>query len=91
LLSLLPVVCSGDLTTMTHASSMLTWIEEWILCCEFVWGWTLLRYKDFSKDYCCRAHTLQYVKTKLGRIRAVQDWWPMYAVFAEDAKFLDSQ
>ena len=44
LLSFVSVVCGGDLTSMTRTSSILTWFEEWILCCEFVWGRTLLRY-----------------------------------------------
>ncbi len=92
MLSFVSVVCGGDLTTMTRTSSMLTWLVEWIICCEFVWGRTILRYKDFSKEYHCRAHTLRNViKTKLGQIRAVRDRWPMYASFAEDAKFGDSQ
>jgi hypothetical protein len=44
MLSFVSVVCGGDLTTMTCTSSMLTWLEEWIICCEFVWGRTLLRF-----------------------------------------------
>jgi hypothetical protein len=92
LLSFVSVVCDGDLITMTCTSSMLTWLEKWILCCEFAWGWTLLRYKDFSKEYCGREPTLQNVNnTKLGLIRAVRDWWPMYASFVEDTKFCGIQ
>ena len=46
MLSFVLVVWGADLTIMTHSSSLCTWLEEWILCFESVWGRTLLRYKD---------------------------------------------
>ena len=88
LLSFVSVVCAGELVMITRTSSILTWLEEWLLCFEFVWGWTLIRYQDYSREYDCRQSTLQNViKTKLKLIIAARDRWPMYASYAEDAKF----
>lgn len=54
LLSFSTVVCDGELTTMTRTSSVLTWLEEWILYFEFIWGHSLNRYVDFETIYNCR-------------------------------------
>ena len=92
LLSFVAVVCGGDTTIMTSTTSILTWLEEWILCFEFVWGRTTIRYTDYATTYCCREQTLRNViKLKLKRIIAGRNRWPMYASYAEDAKFRDGE
>lgn len=90
LLSYVAVICGGDLTKMTRTNSVLTWLEEWFLCFELLWGRTLLRFVDYPTIYCCREKTLRIiVQRKLQLIKATRDKWPMYASFAEDAKFRD--
>jgi hypothetical protein len=90
LLSFVSVACGGDFDSITKTTSILTWLEEWILCFEFVWGRTIIRFTDNATTYCCRGKTIRRVIIqKLRMIIATRDRWPMYASFAEDAKYRD--
>ena len=61
LLSFVSVVCGGNLATMTHTNSIITWLEELLLALQFIWVQTLVRYEDYTKQYCCRQQTLHKV------------------------------
>jgi hypothetical protein len=54
LLLYVAVICGGDLTIMTHTTSILIQLEEWVFYFEVVWGWTIIRFKDYATTYCCR-------------------------------------
>lgn len=88
MLSFASMVCGGDLTTMTRTCSMLTWLEEWMLYFQFVWSRTIVRYEDYEKQYRCREKSLRkVVRSKVDIVRAARSRWPIYASYAEDAKF----
>jgi len=90
LLSFVSVVCGGDMTNITKTTSILTWLEEWVLCFEFVWGRTIIRLQDYVSTYRCREKTLRGVlRRRMRQTLDARDRWPMYASFLEDAKFRD--
>lgn len=78
LLGFVSVVCGGDMTVMTSTTSILTWLEEWVLYFEFVWGRTSIRFPDYASTYQCREKTLRKViGQKLKQILAARSRWPM--------------
>ena len=92
LLSYVTVICDGDFGTMTRTISSMTWLEEWILSLEFVWGHCMQRLTDYESTYICRTKTIRNViRTKLLQILAARDRWPIYASYSEDAKFRDAK
>lgn len=91
LLSFVSATCGGDLSLITRTSSILTWLEEWILYFELVSGRTIIRFSDYATIYNCREQTLrEVVREKVRLVLATRERWPMYASYAEDAKFRDS-
>ena len=90
MLSFVALICGGDLTIMTRTSSYLTWVEEWLFYFEFGWGRSTIRLCDYTTTYRCREKSLRLVlRAKVSLIKAMRDRWPMYASYAEDAKFRD--
>lgn len=92
LLSYVAVVCDGDFDNMTRTVSCMTWLEEWILSLEFLWGHCMQRLTDYESVYNCRVKTIRKViRTKLRQIIAARGRWPIYASYSEDAKFRDTK
>ena len=92
LLSYVTMICDGDMTTMTRTTSALTWLEEWVLCLEFVWGHCMNRCTDYETVYKCRSKSVRKViRGRVRQILCMRERWPMYASYAEDAKFRDAQ
>lgn len=91
LLSYVTMICDGDLTTMTSTNSALTWLEEWVLCLEFLWGHCMNRCADYETVYKCRSKSVQKViRSRVRQILCMREGWPMYASYGEDAKFRDT-
>ena len=88
LLSYVGLICDGDFDNMTRTVSSMTWLEEWMLCLEFLWGHCMQRLADYESTYNCRIKTIQKViQAELLQIIAAQERWPIYALYSEDAKF----
>ena len=66
LLSYVGLICDGDFNNMTRTVSSMTWLEEWMLCLEFLWGHCMQRLADYESTYNCRIKTIRKViRTKL--------------------------
>jgi hypothetical protein len=82
------VVCRGDIEKMTRTNSRLTWIEEWVLCFEFVSHKSMVRWKDYAVGYKCRVKTIRdIVRQKLTLVVHERRSWPMYTSHEEDVMF----
>ncbi|KAL7482635.1 hypothetical protein ACHAW6_008557 [Cyclotella cf. meneghiniana] len=51
MLSFIITVCNGDLNSIKHKHTCLTWYKEWFLYFEHVWNQSLTRIKNVSKTY----------------------------------------
>ena len=79
------MVSDGELKVMTRTTSVMTWIEEWVFISEFIYGKSLLCWKDFEKAYGLSQKPLRCVlRQKLSLILAARRNWPMYATVEED-------
>ena len=90
MLSFAALICGGDLAVMTRTSSQLTWLEEWLFYFEFGWGRGTIQLCDYITTYRCREKSLRFIlRDKVSLVQAMRARWPMYASYAEDAKFRD--
>ncbi len=53
------VICDGTLMTMTCTVSVLTWLEEWFLCLEFLWCHSTNRIMDYETIYQSKGKTIK--------------------------------
>ena len=58
MLSFVIVVCGGSMNEITKTGSKLTWLEEWMLYLEYMYGHSMNHWIDYEKDYnldikCC--------------------------------------
>jgi hypothetical protein len=73
---------------MMVTSSKLTWVEEWILYFETVYGHSLIRLCDYVKSYESSDNAVRRVfRAKLEMVIEARKRWPMYASYTEDAKY----
>ena len=85
LLSFSIIVCGGDIETLTYKKHRLTWMEEWVLYFEYVYGRTHIRVNDYSKQWGINRDIIQkIIRNKLSMIIKVRDLWPKYATIDED-------
>jgi len=88
MLSYIIVVCGGNIDVITTTGSKLTWLEEWMLYLEYMYGHSMNRWVDYekeynlNKDYCRRVF-----RSKLMLVIAARKRWPMYATHEEDNLF----
>jgi len=64
MMGMIIIVCNGDHDKMKYKISSLTWLEEWVLYFEVVWGRTMTRWDDIAKEYkmngtICREFLIQ--------------------------------
>ena len=53
--------CNGDYNQMTRNQSYLTWLKEWFLCFEYVWGRTLQQWINAAAVYKSSVRTVRRV------------------------------
>jgi hypothetical protein len=51
MLAFISVVCNGNIDEITNTTSTLTWLEEWYLYLEIIYGKTISRYVDAIDKY----------------------------------------
>ena len=79
------IVCGGDLTTMCGKISEMTWLEEWLLYFEYVYGRVHRRWADYEKQWNVSKKILRKVVcSKLEVVIKIRDMWPRYASIEED-------
>ena len=49
MLSYVIIVCGGDMDLLTKTFSKLTWIEEWVLYLQYIYGHSMNRWIDYEK------------------------------------------
>jgi hypothetical protein len=82
------VVCGGDLIQMTETTSYLTWLEEWFLYYEMLYGRSLTRWWDYEKAYNMTQKVLRGIFLgKLGIVKLMRKQWPLFATHKEDVEF----
>jgi hypothetical protein len=92
LIGYVAIVCGGDIDLMTQTSSLLTWLENWVLHLEMMYryGRTHICWQDYVHEYDHHQHGLhQIFKEKLGLVISARNRWPKYALYQEDVKFRD--
>ena len=85
-LSFVAVICNGEPDKIGETvTSTLTWLEEWLLYFEFVWGRSAGRWKDLVAKYDVDARILRSVfDSKLEKHTKTINYWPKYATLHED-------
>ena len=85
-LSIIIMVCNGDINTILQRQTSLTWYEEWLITFEYVWNRSLTRFQDLSKAFDdVRDEDLrQILDAKFDIIWNARNSWPMFASFEED-------
>ena len=74
LVSFILIACRGDLTKMCGKVSELTWLEEWLLYFEYVYGRVHRRWADYEKLWnVSRSVLRKVVWSKLELVRNIQD------------------
>ena len=92
LLLYITTVCGGDMIAISNTCSTLTWLEEWMLYFEYIYGRTRTRLRDYSAEYKLSRSLLQCVTySKLVICVKARNRWPMYLSHKEDCKFRQRQ
>ena len=79
------VVCNGDCDEIIATNSKLTWLEEWFIYFEIVWGHRIQRWMDASTDYNTNERTVKNIfDSKLVKVNECRNLWPTYATYEED-------
>ena len=88
LLSYVVIICGGDINLITSSTSKMTWLEEWILYFEFIYGHSKNRWCDYESHYKLYRHNCRRVfKSKLNIAIDARNRWPMYLSHKEDCHF----
>jgi hypothetical protein len=88
LLTFALVVCGGDLDTLTTTVSKLTFVEEWVFYCEFIYGRVHGRWIDFERCWKISSKRLRPVLiAKLNLVLQCRSNYPMYATYEEDKHY----
>ena len=78
----------GDLNEMAKTATYLTFLEELILLYEFTYGRVHHGWEDWEHLYgACKNTLRKAIFYRMRKELECRERWPMYASFAEDAKF----
>ena len=92
LLSFVVVVCGGEMDVIIKTCSKLTWLEEWILYLQYIYGHSIKRWVDYAKEYNLKMEYCRRIfRSKLEIVITARKRWPMYATHREDVLFRDSK
>jgi hypothetical protein len=78
LLSMILIVCDGDLTIMQKRESYLTWYEEWFMFFEFLWGKTTPTLFCGSISVWEECHSTTYHRCKMQMVLDARKRWPQF-------------
>jgi hypothetical protein len=88
LLSFIAIVCDGDIDTVTKSETELTWLEEWYLYFEVLYGKTIGRWVDAADKYKSSDRTLRTIyDRKLKHVLDARNIWPRYVTMKEDETY----
>lgn len=91
-LAYVTIICNGDIDKVCETTTCLTWFEEWMMYCEFIWGKTHTRWEDLAKMYCTsvtRARAI--IDKKKEMVLECRSRWPMFVSQEEDEALRDSR
>jgi hypothetical protein len=93
LLAFVTVVCDGDFEVMKKCVSIdLTWLEEWFLYFERIWGRSAMRFVDLARHFDISTdHARNVFRPKLRLVIEARDRWPPYASYDEDRNLRDEK
>ena len=82
---MLIISCNGDHDKMTYAVTSLTWLEEWLMYYDILWGKTIIRWIDVEKEYKMHGTLcLKVFDTKLALVVCCRSSWPRWVSHSED-------
>ena len=86
------IICNGNHDKMASKVTTLTWLEEWVLYFEVVWGMTNIQWVDIGKTYkmnitLCRAA----FDKKLSLVLSCRASWPKYVSYEEDSNLRNDE
>jgi hypothetical protein len=87
MLYFITVTCNCDADLMADTVTSLTWLEEWHLYFEMVWGRSCLRWSDARRKYGLSDRQLKRAfRKKLALAKRARDSWPAYVSMEVDSK-----
>jgi DDE superfamily endonuclease len=92
MISFICVVCNADIQEMGHTISNLTWLEEWHLFFERLYGRSVTRMVDCIMKYKTNEKLIRNIfNNKLAAVMVAKYRWPMFATFEEDEMLRDDK
>jgi DDE superfamily endonuclease len=87
LVAFIAIVSDGNIETITKTITNMTWLEEWYVYYEFVWGRSERRWVDIERKYNKSERTLRRLfDYKRYLHRKCRESWPIYATIEEDMR-----
>jgi hypothetical protein len=88
MLSYIAVVCDGDIDKIKSSSSILTWLEEWYLFFEVIYGRSCPRWVDLEFKYLLSSSAMRKVyDNKLNQVLEARKNWPRFVSIDEDQTY----
>jgi hypothetical protein len=88
LLGFIAIVNNGDIEEITKTTSSLTWLEEWYLYLEIVYGKSISRWVDACDKYGMSDRRLREIfDNKLDAVLKIRQEWPRYCSLLEDETY----
>jgi DDE superfamily endonuclease len=80
------VLCGGDIDEIKQTTTTtLTWLEEWYVFFEVIYGKSICRWVDGEYKYKINHQTIRYIyDKKLKHVLRVRKAWPRYVSMNED-------
>ena len=92
MLSFTSIVCDGDLSKMTATITTFTWLEEWFMFYEIIYGKSVCRWIDVQEKYNISSCSARInFDNKLDQVISTRKRWPMFATYLEDVTFRDRE
>ena len=88
MMAMIALFTNGDHKLMTETTSSLTWLEEWFLYFEVVWGRTCVRWCD-ARAIFRSSRMREIFDDKLAVVLKCRRSWPYYVSYEEDKKLRD--
>jgi hypothetical protein len=85
MIAFIVVACHGEIDTISTTTTTLTWLEEWIIYFEIIWGKFSRRWVDLSIKYNLSDRTLRRIFDRiLNLVVDTRSTWPRFASLKED-------
>jgi DDE superfamily endonuclease len=85
MIAFIVVACNGDIDLISKTTTTLTWLEEWVIYFEIIWGKFSRRWVDLTIKYNLSDRTLRRIFVRiLNIVVKTRETWPRFASLNKD-------